>query len=59
MILCQFELCLDIYQCRWQGARIFDKNINVLHKKILSNHSYDPGVKNDPCQKVRHAKSRL
>jgi hypothetical protein len=59
MTLRQFELCLDIYQSRWQGARIRDKNINVLRKKCLSDHSYDSGVKNDPCQKVRHTKSPL
>jgi hypothetical protein len=35
MTLCQLELGLDIYQCRWQGARIRDKNINVLRKKIV------------------------
>jgi len=55
MMLCRLEFWLGIYQCRRQGARIRDKNMNLLGKKWLGNYSCDSGVKNDPCQKIRHA----
>ena len=55
MMLCRLEFCMGIYQCRRQGARIRDKNMNLLGKKWLGNNSCDSGVKNDPCQKIRHA----
>ena len=54
MMLCRLEFCLGIYQCRGQGARIRDKNMNLLGKKWLGNYSCDSGVKNDPRQKTRH-----
>jgi len=55
MMLCRLKFFLGIYQCRRQGARIRDKNMNLLSKKWLGNYSCDSGVKNDPCQKIRHA----